>query len=88
MPEPKTRTIVRITANTAKRQMPVPTARLASSGFRAPILWPTRMVIPMERPVIIMVTVCISILPLLTPETSSVWANCPTTSRSTPPYRA
>ena len=38
MPEPKTRTIVRITANTAKRQMPVPTARPASSGFRAPIL--------------------------------------------------
>ena len=43
------------------------------------------MVIPMDRPVTTMVTVWSSMLPVATPETSAVWANWPTTSRSTPP---
>lgn len=60
----------------------------ASSGSPRPMRSPTRMVMPMDRPVITMVTVDMSMLPVATPETSAVAANCPTTSRSTPPYSA
>ena len=61
-------------------------ARPASSRRPSPIFCPTKMVIPMVSPVTTMATVCISTLPVETPDTSAVWENCPTTSRSTPPY--
>ena len=57
----------------------------ASRGFLIPIFSPTEIVTPMESPVTIMVAVCSSILPVATPDTSSVLPNCPTTNRSTPP---
>ena len=66
--------------------MPLPIAWPASLGLRLPIRSPTRMVMPMDKPVMTIVIVCKSILP--TPDTSAVSANCPTTSRSTPPYKA
>ena len=85
---PASSTTISSTPNTANRQMPPPMALPASSGSPRPMRSPTRMVMPMDRPVITMVTVDMSMLPVATPETSAVAANCPTTSRSTPPYSA
>ena len=68
--------------------MPLPTAAPASSGLSSPIFCPSRTVMPMARPVMTMVTVCMIWLPVETAEMSAAVPNLPTTCRSTAPYMA
>ncbi len=79
---------VATTATTRNRQMPLPTACPASSGLPSPIFWPSSTVMPMARPVMTMVTVCMIWLPVETAEISAAVPNFPTTCRSTAPYMA
>ena len=68
--------------------MPLPTAAPASSGLPSPIFWPSSTVMPMARPVMTIVTVCMIWLPVDTAEMSAAVPNFPTTCRSTAPYMA
>ena len=77
---------VTISAATVKRKIPLPAICPASSGFPSPIFRPSCTVTPMASPLITMVMVCITWLPVDTADTSAATPNWPTTSRSTAPY--
>ena len=77
----------RTTAMRAKRENRVPMARFTSSPRRAPRYCPTSTVPPVDRPIIKLVTACMTWLPVDTAAMPAWSANCPTTIRSTAPYR-
>ena len=80
--------IERITPIMEKSKIALPIAFPASSGFCSPIFCPTKTVTPIVKPTTRFVNTCKSILPVETPDTSPVEANCPTIKRSAPPYNA
>ena len=63
---------VKNTVMTANIKIPPPMAFPASRVSFAPILRPTTTVIPIESPIITIVSVCISILPVATAETLNI----------------
>ena len=66
----------------------VPIDRRVFSSSRMPVYLPTRMVPPSVRPVIRLVMIWVTCVPVETAATLSAPANRPTTARSTAPYSA
>ncbi len=87
-PAPNAMTAVRTIPITPNRRTPVPMVLPTSRVFPAPICCPITTVIPIAKPVIMFVIVCVICDPVETPETSDASAKCPTTIRSTAPYIA
>ena len=75
-----------VTPMTANKAMPAPMMRPPSFAFPSPIFWPSSIVMPIARPMKILVTVIMTCEPVETADTSAVPANLPTTIRSTAPY--
>lgn len=78
-------TVVSTTAIRAKIHVAVPMVRATCLLSRAPVPMAMSTVVPVVRPVMMPVTVCITWLPMATPATLAASSNCPTTKRSAPP---
>ena len=78
-------TRARATAMAAKRVNRVPMERLTSPLRPAPRYWPTSTVPPVDRPMMKLVTACITWLPVDTAVMPAWSSNWPTTMRSTAP---
>ena len=72
-------------ATTANSATAAPTVRPAASGRFAPMCRPITTVAPVVSPERIIVTSCITALPVPTPETLAASPKRPTTIRSTAP---
>ena len=79
---------VRISAAAAKMVRVVPIVFFMSSSACMPVYFPTRMVLPRVRPVIMLVMICVTWVPVDTAATLSGEQYLPMTNRSTAPYSA
>ncbi len=80
--------IIRTTENAANTVSVVPMDLQVCFSSRMPVYLPTRMVPPSVRPVIRLVTICVTCVPVDTAATLAGSQNQPITARSTAPYSA
>ena len=81
-------TAPRTTPAMVKNRRAAPTTSPASALFFCPSFWPSKIVMPIVRPVRRPVIVMMTWLPVETAETAAESPKYPTIMRSTPPYMA